>query len=185
MGKRGPREFRARREARKGHVRRRRPAALARAADERRALALAHSGPPARRPRRADGPRGERRARLIEEAALAAGFLKAHAKADKINVGALGNAMRQLHLHVVARLVGDAAWAGAGVGLWRCGALRGGAGAGADRGGAGGAVERSLVYGVNGGQRRTPASKARPGRGRGRRGNCPSRRSDRRLWKSE
>ena len=52
------------------------------------------------------------RARLIEEAALAAGFLKAHAKADKINVGALGNVVRQLHLHVVARLVGDAAWPG-------------------------------------------------------------------------
>jgi len=43
---------------------------------------------------------------------LAAGFLKAHAKADKINVGALGNVVRQLHLHVVARLVGDAAWPG-------------------------------------------------------------------------
>ena len=52
------------------------------------------------------------RARLIEEAALAAGFLKAHAQADKINVGALGNVVRQLHLHVVARLVGDAAWPG-------------------------------------------------------------------------
>ena len=52
------------------------------------------------------------RARLIEEAALAAGFLKAHAKADKINAGALGNVVRQLHLHVVARLIGDAAWPG-------------------------------------------------------------------------
>ena len=43
---------------------------------------------------------------------MAAGFLKAHAKADKINVGALGNAILQLHLHVVARFVGDAAWPG-------------------------------------------------------------------------
>ena len=52
------------------------------------------------------------RARLIEEAALAAGFLKAHAKADKTNAGALGNVVRQLHLHVVARPIGDAAWPG-------------------------------------------------------------------------
>jgi diadenosine tetraphosphate (Ap4A) HIT family hydrolase len=50
------------------------------------------------------------RARLIEEAAAAAGFLKAHAKADKINVGALGNVVRQFHLHVVARSFGDPAW---------------------------------------------------------------------------
>ena len=52
------------------------------------------------------------RALLIEEAASAAGFLKRHAKADKINVGALGNVVRQLHLHVVARFVGDPAWPG-------------------------------------------------------------------------
>ena len=44
---------------------------------------------------------------LIEEAALAAGFLKAHAGADKINLGALGNVVRQFHLHVVARTTGD------------------------------------------------------------------------------
>ena len=52
------------------------------------------------------------RARLIEEAALAAGFLKAHASADKINLGALGNIVRQLHVHVVARSTGDPAWPG-------------------------------------------------------------------------
>ena len=43
------------------------------------------------------------RARLIEETALAADFLKAHARAEKINLGALGNIVRQLHVHVVAR----------------------------------------------------------------------------------
>jgi diadenosine tetraphosphate (Ap4A) HIT family hydrolase len=52
------------------------------------------------------------RARLIEEAARAADWLKAHAKADKINVGALGNVVRQLHVHVVARHSGDAGWPG-------------------------------------------------------------------------
>jgi len=52
------------------------------------------------------------RALLIEEAASAARFLKAHAGALKINLGALGNVVRQLHLHVVARNVGDPAWPG-------------------------------------------------------------------------
>ena len=31
---------------------------------------------------------------------------------EKINVGALGNIVRQLHVHVVGRAVGDAAWPG-------------------------------------------------------------------------
>lgn len=31
---------------------------------------------------------------------------------SKINTGALGNMVRQLHLHVVARVEGDAAWPG-------------------------------------------------------------------------
>ncbi len=52
------------------------------------------------------------RASLIEEAASAAAFLKAHAKADKINFGALGNVVRQFHLHVVARFAGDPVWPG-------------------------------------------------------------------------
>ncbi len=52
------------------------------------------------------------RARLIEEAARAALFLKAYAEADKINVGALGNVVRQFHLHIVARAIGDVGWPG-------------------------------------------------------------------------
>ena len=52
------------------------------------------------------------RALLIEEAARAARFLERHAKADKINIGALGNIVRQLHLHVVARRIDDLAWPG-------------------------------------------------------------------------
>jgi diadenosine tetraphosphate (Ap4A) HIT family hydrolase len=52
------------------------------------------------------------RTQLIEEATHAARFLKAHAEAHKINIGALGNIVRQLHLHVVARTIGDPAWPG-------------------------------------------------------------------------
>ena len=63
--------------------------------------------------RRAHRPRQRRTGRqLIEEAASAAGFLKAHAGAHKINIGALGNVVRQFHLHVVARTIGDPAWPG-------------------------------------------------------------------------
>ena len=61
------------------------------------------------------------RRQLIEEAASAAGFLKAHAGAHKINLGALGNVVRQFHLHVVARTVGDPAWPGP---VWGHGAAR-------------------------------------------------------------
>jgi diadenosine tetraphosphate (Ap4A) HIT family hydrolase len=32
------------------------------------------------------------------------------APCDKLNLGALGNIVRQLHVHVVARCAGDAAW---------------------------------------------------------------------------
>jgi diadenosine tetraphosphate (Ap4A) HIT family hydrolase len=49
---------------------------------------------------------------LIEEVARAAKLLKAVSGAMKINVGALGNLVPQLHLHVVARHPGDPAWPG-------------------------------------------------------------------------
>jgi diadenosine tetraphosphate (Ap4A) HIT family hydrolase len=52
------------------------------------------------------------RAALIEETALTADWLKAHTRAEKINLGALGNVVRQLHVHVVARRAGDPAWPG-------------------------------------------------------------------------
>jgi diadenosine tetraphosphate (Ap4A) HIT family hydrolase len=61
------------------------------------------------------------RARLIEEAARAADFLKRHTNARKINLGALGNVVRQFHLHVVARTIDDAAWPGP---VWGLGAAR-------------------------------------------------------------
>ena len=52
------------------------------------------------------------RAVLIEEAAEAADFLKGHKGAEKINLGVLGNVVRQLHFHVVARFKGDENWPG-------------------------------------------------------------------------
>lgn len=56
-----------------------------------------------------DGPD---RALLIEEIARASRALAALTAPDKINVGALGNIVRQLHIHVVARRAGDPAWPG-------------------------------------------------------------------------
>jgi diadenosine tetraphosphate (Ap4A) HIT family hydrolase len=52
------------------------------------------------------------RALLIEEAAQAGERLKALAGAKKINIGALGNVVAQLHVHIVARREGDVAWPG-------------------------------------------------------------------------
>jgi len=51
-------------------------------------------------------------AALWRECTLAAAVLRSVAPCDKLNLGALGNIVRQLHLHVVARRVGDAAWPG-------------------------------------------------------------------------
>jgi diadenosine tetraphosphate (Ap4A) HIT family hydrolase len=60
---------------------------------------------------------------LMDEAGCAARFLKTHTRADKINVGALGNIVRQLHLHIVARAVGDPALAWLDMGARRGDAL--------------------------------------------------------------
>ena len=51
------------------------------------------------------------RGALMEEIADVSTFLRARG-AEKINIGALGNIVRQLHVHVVARVVGDEAWPG-------------------------------------------------------------------------
>jgi diadenosine tetraphosphate (Ap4A) HIT family hydrolase len=52
------------------------------------------------------------RVTLIEEIACASEFLRTLPGVDKLNVGALGNVVAQLHVHVVGRTVGDAAWPG-------------------------------------------------------------------------
>ena len=56
---------------------------------------------------------------LWREASRAGAALRAMAPCDKLNLGALGNIVRQLHLHVVARTQGDAAWPGP---VWGSGA---------------------------------------------------------------
>ncbi|WP_417771900.1 HIT domain-containing protein [Stappia sp.] len=52
------------------------------------------------------------RAVLMEEIALVSEALKAATGCDKLNVANLGNMVSQLHVHVIARKVGDAAWPG-------------------------------------------------------------------------
>ena len=52
------------------------------------------------------------RAQLIEEIACAGEVLSRIFTPDKLNVGALGNIVPQLHVHVVARTAADPAWPG-------------------------------------------------------------------------
>ncbi|UJZ93060.1 HIT family protein [Photobacterium damselae subsp. damselae] len=49
---------------------------------------------------------------LIKESCLIAQLLETDYKAEKINVGALGNLVPQLHLHHIARFSDDIAWPG-------------------------------------------------------------------------
>lgn len=49
---------------------------------------------------------------LTFETNMAAEGLKRLTGCDKINTGALGNIVRQLHIHVIARNEGDPAWPG-------------------------------------------------------------------------
>ncbi len=57
---------------------------------------------------------------LWREANRSAAALRSVAPCDKLNLGALGNIVRQLHLHVVARMQGDHAWPGP---VWGSGAV--------------------------------------------------------------
>ncbi|MBX6425062.1 MAG: HIT domain-containing protein [Variibacter sp.] len=50
------------------------------------------------------------RAALMEEIACASGALQRVTRCDKLNVAALGNAVPQLHVHVIARFRTDPAW---------------------------------------------------------------------------
>jgi diadenosine tetraphosphate (Ap4A) HIT family hydrolase len=49
-------------------------------------------------------------AQLMAEVSRAAKALKEITKCDKLNIAALGNMVPQLHVHVIARRTGDAAW---------------------------------------------------------------------------
>lgn len=50
--------------------------------------------------------------RLMQEIAVASRVLKTETGCDKLNVGALGNMVPQLHVHVIARRKDDPAWPG-------------------------------------------------------------------------
>jgi diadenosine tetraphosphate (Ap4A) HIT family hydrolase len=54
----------------------------------------------------------EEQTALWQDVNRAAAALREVAPCDKLNLGALGNIVRQLHVHVVARCEGDAAWPG-------------------------------------------------------------------------
>ncbi|MGA0588189.1 HIT domain-containing protein [Dyella sp. KRB-257] len=58
---------------------------------------------------------------LWREIRFATAVLRDVAPCDRVNLGALGNIVRQLHVHLVARVVGDAAWPGP---VWGSGAAQ-------------------------------------------------------------
>ena len=54
----------------------------------------------------------EERIRLLDESCQVAEFMERQFKPDKLNLGALGNLVPQLHLHHIARYSNDPAWPG-------------------------------------------------------------------------
>jgi len=55
---------------------------------------------------------GGRQRLLLAEINRLSQWLRAEPGVEKLNIGALGNVVRQLHVHVVGRRAGDAAWPG-------------------------------------------------------------------------
>jgi len=51
-------------------------------------------------------------ARLLGEIRLCARAIAAEPRVERTNIGALGNVVPQLHIHVIGRRAGDAAWPG-------------------------------------------------------------------------
>ncbi|CZF77582.1 MULTISPECIES: HIT domain-containing protein [Grimontia] len=49
---------------------------------------------------------------FIKESSLVAEKLESHSNPDKLNIGALGNMVPQLHVHHIARFQTDIAWPG-------------------------------------------------------------------------
>ena len=49
-------------------------------------------------------------AALLEEINLVSRFLKEYFKVEKLNVAAIGNIVRQLHIHVIGRNAADFCW---------------------------------------------------------------------------
>ena len=58
---------------------------------------------------------------LLAELNQVSQLLRAESGVEKLNIGALGNIVRQLHVHVVGRHPGDPAWPGP---VWGSGAMQ-------------------------------------------------------------
>ena len=54
----------------------------------------------------------EQSAQLMQEIRIATGVMLELSQPDKVNVGALGNIVTQLHVHVIGRFRSDPAWPG-------------------------------------------------------------------------
>ena len=52
----------------------------------------------------------EEQCMLMEEVTMVSEFLKTYYQPKKINIGALGNIVHQLHIHVIARFENDRTW---------------------------------------------------------------------------
>ena len=52
----------------------------------------------------------EEQCMLMEEVTTVSEFLKHYYRPTKINIGALGNIVRKLHIHIIARYENDQAW---------------------------------------------------------------------------
>ena len=52
----------------------------------------------------------EHRQALTDDIVRASGALRASCACDKLNIASLGNAVSQIHVHVIARLFNDVAW---------------------------------------------------------------------------
>ena len=52
----------------------------------------------------------EEQSMLMEEITIVSDFLKTYYQPYKINIGTLGNIVRQLHIHIIARYQHDRAW---------------------------------------------------------------------------
>lgn len=65
-------------------------------------------------PRRADArdmiDLGGEQALLMDEISVVSQALKDQTRCDKLNVAAIGNVVPQLHIHIVARRIGDQLW---------------------------------------------------------------------------
>lgn len=54
----------------------------------------------------------EEQSLLMEEVTIVSEFIKKEFTPFKLNVGSLGNIVRQLHIHIIARYENDRAWPG-------------------------------------------------------------------------